>query len=115
MTEKKNFATDYLSVISFTGLDNAKSYLSKCEPKHIDVKDEVHEVHTACRACIANCGVIATVKNGQVVKLKGDPVDPMSKGRMCGKGLSGINALYHPNRNKYPLVRDGEELPGMRR
>ena len=29
-------------------------------------------------------------KNGQVVKLEGNPVDPMSKGKMCAKGLSGI-------------------------
>ena len=40
--------------------------------------DDVQEVRTSCRACIANCGVIATVRNGRVIKLKGDPIDPMS-------------------------------------
>ena len=65
-------------------------------------------VHTCCRACIANCGVIATVKDGRVVKLEGDPADRMSKGRMCAKGLGGIQALYHPNRNKYPMLRVGK-------
>ncbi|EJU32199.1 Tat pathway signal sequence domain protein [Slackia sp. CM382] len=69
--------------------------------------DDVQEVRTSCRACIMNCGVIATVSNGRVIKLKGDPIDPMSKGRVCPKGLSGIQALYHPNRNKYPLRRVG--------
>lgn len=73
--------------------------------------DDVHEVHTSCRACIMNCGVIATVSNGRVIKLKGDPIDPMSKGRLCPKGASGIQALYHPNRNKYPLKRVGSK-PG---
>ncbi len=73
--------------------------------------DDVKEVRTSCRACIANCGVIATVRNGRVTKIKGDPIDPMSKGRVCPKGLSGIQALYHPNRNKYPLKRVGEK-PG---
>lgn len=73
--------------------------------------DDVQEVHTSCRACIMNCGVIATVSNGRVIKLKGDPIDPMSKGRLCPKGISGIQALYHPNRNKYPLKRVGEK-PG---
>ncbi|MFR1637910.1 MAG: molybdopterin-dependent oxidoreductase [Eggerthellaceae bacterium] len=32
----------------------------------------------------------------------------MSEGRVCPKGLSGIQALYHPNRNKYPMKRVGE-------
>ncbi len=73
--------------------------------------DDVTEVRTACRACIANCGVIATVSNGRVIKLRGDEIDPMSKGRMCPKGLSGIQALYHPNRNKYPMKRVGDK-PG---
>lgn len=73
--------------------------------------NDVHEVRTSCRACIANCGVIATVSNGRVIKLKGDPIDPMSQGRICPKGISGVQALYHPNRNKYPLKRVGEK-PG---
>ncbi len=72
---------------------------------------EVTEVRTSCRACIANCGVIAVVSNGRVIKIKGDPIDPMSKGRVCPKGLSGVQALYHPNRNKYPMKRVGEK-PG---
>ncbi|MCI1654969.1 MAG: molybdopterin-dependent oxidoreductase [Lachnospiraceae bacterium] len=75
-------------------------------------KNEVKKIKTCCRACIANCGVIATVKNGRVVKLEGDPADKMSKGRMCAKGLSGIQALYHPNRNKYPMLRVGKRGEG---
>ena len=27
---------------------------------------------------------------------------------MCAKGLAGIQALYHPNRIKYPMKRVGE-------
>ena len=69
---------------------------------------EVQKVHTSCRACISNCGIIAHVQNGRVIKLEGDPADPMSQGRVCPKGLSGIQALYHPNRNKYPMKRVGE-------
>ena len=71
-------------------------------------EDEIKLVHTSCRACISNCGIIAHVQNGRVIKLEGDPADPMSEGRVCPKGLSGIQALYHPNRNKYPMKRVGE-------
>lgn len=73
-----------------------------------EAEGEEQLIHTSCRACISNCGIIAHVKDGRVVKLEGDPADPMSEGRVCPKGLSGIQALYHPNRNKYPMKRVGE-------
>ncbi|WP_289199978.1 molybdopterin-containing oxidoreductase family protein, partial [Turicimonas muris] len=71
-------------------------------------QDETKIIKTNCRACIFNCGVLAHVRNGRVVKLEGNPEYPMTKGSMCAKGLSGLNALYHPNRNKYPMIRVGE-------
>ncbi len=65
-------------------------------------------VPTVCRACIAQCTVLASVRDGRVINLEGNPEGPMSQGAMCAKGLSGIQALYNPNRNKYPMVRVGE-------
>lgn len=73
--------------------------------------DEVQEVRTCCHACINNCAVIAEVRNGRVTAVKGDPIDPLSEGRICPKGLAGVQALYHPNRLKYPMVRVGDK-PG---
>lgn len=70
--------------------------------------EETKIVKTCCRGCIQNCGVLAHVRNGRVVKLEGNPEYPMSHGALCAKGLSGITALYHPNRNKYPLIRVGK-------
>ncbi len=70
--------------------------------------DETKIVKTSCRACIHDCAVLAHVRNGRIVKLEGNPESPMNKGAMCAKGLSGISAVYHPNRNKYPLLRVGE-------
>ena len=69
---------------------------------------ETKIVKTCCRACIHNCGVLAHVRNGRVVKLEGNPEYPMSKGSLCAKALAGVSALYHPNRNKYPLMRVGK-------
>ena len=71
-------------------------------------EDEVYEQKTFCRACPRDCAVIATIRNGVVVKLRGNPDDNMTGGTMCAKGLSGIHALYHPNRTKYPMKRVGE-------
>lgn len=101
----------YLDALSISGMEGAlpkESAFERCEPGTVKEDGGVKVVKTCCRACIANCGVLAYVKNGRVIKLEGNPEDPMSKGRMCAKGLSGIQALYHPNRNKYPLQRVGE-------
>jgi len=49
--------------------------------------------------------VLVHVEDGKVVKIQGDPASPLNKGRMCVKGLSSIEHLYHPKRLKYPLKR----------
>ena len=69
--------------------------------------DEVKLVHTSCRACISNCGIMRTCRTAASSSSKAT-CRPMSEGRVCPKGLSGIQALYHPNRNKYPMKRVGE-------
>lgn len=107
-------AANYIDSIRIHGLsdiDENQQMLSPAPSTHESHSDK-RVIKTACRACIANCGVLATVKNGRVVSLKGNPEDPMSKGRMCAKGLAGIQALYHPNRNKYPMKRVGERGSG---
>lgn len=70
-------------------------------------RSEIKIVKTNCRACTHNCGILAHVKDGRVIKLEGNPEHPMSKGAVCAKGLAGIQALYNPNRNKYPMKRVG--------
>ncbi|MDF3001121.1 MAG: bisC [Bacillota bacterium] len=111
MQETPSAKGDILNAIRIGGLpsthDTGRS-LVKGTPDADNTSSAVKKIKTNCRACIQNCGVIAHVKNGRVVKLEGNPEDPMSKGRMCAKGLSGIQALYHPNRNKYPMLRVGK-------
>ncbi len=69
---------------------------------------ETRIVKTSCRACIHDCAVLAHVRNGRIIKLEGNPESPMNKGALCAKCLAGPAAVYHPNRNKYPLIRVGE-------
>lgn len=112
MKEYKFNNRDFLRAINITGitstLDGNNGLVKKTKVDSDETVASTKKIKTSCRACIANCGVIATVKNGRVVKLEGNPEDPMSKGRMCAKGLSGIQALYHPNRIKYPMMRVGK-------
>ena len=87
---------------------SAAKNLVDAEPAYAAETGEVKKIRTICRACLNNCGMIAHVKDGRVIKLEGDPQDPMNKGAACAKGLTGIQALYNPNRIKYPMKRVGE-------
>lgn len=113
MQPYEKIQNNFLSAIAISGLSKIMNFekgLTEKSESELNLKQKPEEkiVKTCCRACIANCGVIAHVKNGRVVRLEGNPEDPMSKGSMCAKGLSGIQALYHPNRTKYPLMRVGK-------
>jgi len=70
------------------------------------------EIKTACRACHGGCGVIVTVKGGQVTKIRPDPDSPLSQGRICAKGAAGIELLYHPKRLRYPMKSAGARGEG---
>lgn len=109
MDEKRNEAfLKSTDIAGMTGmLDDSGSFVPGSGAPAAD-DGEIKQIRTCCRACIANCGVIAHVRSGRVLKIEGDPEHPMSKGAMCAKGLAGIQALYHPNRNKYPLLRVGK-------
>jgi len=70
-------------------------------------------VPTMCELCFWKCGVNAYVKDEKVYKLEGNPLHPLSNGKLCPRGTGGgIGALYDPDRLKKPLIRTrvgGEE------
>ncbi len=67
---------------------------------------------SACRMCHGGCGVNVHVKDKRVVQIKGDPNSPLNRGKLCIKGLSSIENLYHSNRLKTPLKRNGKRGAG---
>ena len=69
-------------------------------------------VRSACRICYNNCGVLIHLKDGKAVKISGDPQNPMSRGRLCPKGLASLEYLNHPDRLKHPLRRTGARGAG---
>ncbi len=66
-------------------------------------------IPSACSMCYSNCGIVAHRVNGTVVKIEGNPQNPVSGGRICAKGLSSIMTLYDPSRVNYPLKRTNPE------
>lgn len=62
-------------------------------------------VPTFCELCFWKCGVLAHVRGDEVTKLEGNPAHPLSRGRLCPRGVGGTGALNDPDRLKQPLVR----------
>src|SRR5712691_547843 len=58
-----------------------------------------------CRECPASCGVVARVREGRVIKLEGNPRDPISRGSLCARGQAALQGLYNPDRLAAPQQR----------
>jgi len=65
----------------------------------------IRRVPTFCDMCFWKCGAIATVTDGRLWKIEGNPDDPLSRGRLCPRGTGGVGAHFDPDRLKYPLLR----------
>ncbi|RPI01175.1 MAG: nitrate reductase [Calditrichaeota bacterium] len=93
------------SLAATTAIGNAKLFDSKRAT-------ELRQVPTFCDICFWKCGAIATIQDGKLWKVEGNPKDPLSRGRLCPRGSGGIGAHYDPDRLKTPLMRKsvrGEE------
>lgn len=65
-------------------------------------------VPTFCDLCFWNCGALAHVVDGKVQKITGNPVDPLSRGRLCPRGTGGVGVLLDEHRLRRPLMRGRE-------
>ena len=68
--------------------------------------------NTVCNQCSAGCGISVRVREGKAKKIEGNPVHPISQGRLCARGQAGLNALYNPDRVKTPLRLAGKRGSG---
>lgn len=62
---------------------------------------------TYCRICEALCGMVATVRDGKIVKIRPDRDNPHSQGHICVKGPALAEVAYDPDRVTTPLKRIG--------
>ncbi len=74
--------------------------------------DERGVIKTACVRCQAGCGLLVHTEGGKIVRIAGDPESPVSRGKLCVKGLASLEYVRHPDRLKYPLRRTGERGRG---
>jgi nitrate reductase NapA len=67
--------------------------------------DRIEYGRAQCRFCGVGCTVLAGVKDGRVVSVKGDADSPINFGRLCMKGYSLPHILYGKDRLTKPLIR----------
>ena len=62
-------------------------------------------IPSSCAICYGSCSLRAHRVDGVVIKLEGNPDSAVGKGRLCGKGVSGLMTHYDPHRLTKPLRR----------
>jgi anaerobic selenocysteine-containing dehydrogenase len=62
---------------------------------------------SVCRACPAACGLRVRLINDVPVKLEGNPLCPVSRGRLCAKGQASLESYFDPDRLTGPARRTG--------
>ncbi|HAM59974.1 MAG: formate dehydrogenase [Candidatus Rokubacteria bacterium GWC2_70_24] len=63
------------------------------------------EVPSICYYCAVGCGIVASVADGKVVAIQGDPAHPINRGALCSKAQAYIQVLDHPQRLTKALYR----------
>lgn len=61
-----------------------------------------------CGQCPAGCGIVVRLVDGHPKKIDGNPLCPLSRGKLCPKGQNGLQVLYDPGRLVGPVKRAGE-------
>ena len=80
--------------------------------KHGAADEGVQILKSVCRSCHGGCGTLMHVKDGELIKVQGDPDSPLNKGRLCPIGANTREIVYHPDRLKYPMRRRGPRGSG---
>ncbi|MEJ2101404.1 MAG: hypothetical protein P8X68_15720, partial [Desulfobacterales bacterium] len=61
---------------------------------------------STCRECPAGCGILAKNREARVIKIEGNPLHPINKGKICMRGQAALQGIYNPDRIQTPLLRD---------
>ncbi|QIB66088.1 molybdopterin oxidoreductase family protein [Kineobactrum salinum] len=61
--------------------------------------------HRACPLCEAICGLLIETDGSEILSIKGDPEDPLSRGHICPKAVALRDIHEDPDRLRQPLQR----------
>jgi anaerobic selenocysteine-containing dehydrogenase len=83
------------------------STAATCSPEADIVSATTH--HRACNLCEAICGLEIQLEGEQIVSIKGDKNDPLSRGHICPKAVALQDLQTDPDRLRTPLRRVGND------
>ena len=63
------------------------------------------EVKSTCCYCGVGCGVLIETENGTITGVRGDPLHPANRGRLCTKGATLNLTADHTYRLQFPEQR----------
>jgi len=63
--------------------------------------------------CPDSCGIVATVENGRIIRLQGDPDHPFTRGFLCRKMRHYADRIHSNARILYPQIRTGRKGSGQ--
>ena len=63
-------------------------------------------VKSCCNICYRMCGVLVHLKEGRVIKVEGNPLHPINRGKLCMRGQAALQGVYNPDRINSPLLRE---------
>ena len=58
---------------------------------------------TTCRECAAGCGLVVRTMQGRALKVEGNKLHPVNKGKTCSRGQATLQGLYNPDRFQNPV------------
>jgi anaerobic selenocysteine-containing dehydrogenase len=112
--------------LKLTGLGAAAAALTGCGPAaryvvrrpYYDMPEyaklgESTYFATTCTECPAGCGLIMRTFEGRAIKAEGNPNHPVNRGKLCSRGLVGVQGLYNPDRIKAPGKRAKRGEPAL--
>jgi len=68
------------------------------------------EVRTTCPYCGTGCGIYLGVRGNRITSARGDPENPVNRGRLCVKGRFGHEFVNHPERLTSPLIKKDDRF-----
>jgi anaerobic selenocysteine-containing dehydrogenase len=64
--------------------------------------------YRTCHLCEANCGTIIETEGRNILSIKGDPENPLSRGHICPKATALADLENDPDRLRAPVKRVGD-------
>ena len=75
-------------------------------------RDFRKSIPTTCDLCPARCGVLGFLNHEMLAAVQGNPKHINNRGRICARGIAGMNQVYDPDRILYPKKRAGKRGDG---